>query len=296
MKMKQSAGSLLFFALLVGFAPTLMGQVSPGGTGIDNLIERFGQGDHDALESILARGNEAIPILLKQTKDVRPKTRAIALDLLSRIDINDYDRLNRAQVIRSMLDAISSSETSREVVEEALRSLNWLDPQQVTPELVNSLILQVHRGYGRAIPLLGRFGDATVRAVLEPYAERSGRVGESAREALAKLGDQRRLNEILSDLNSEGPKRSDTLRKLAYIKNRSTVRQIARLLYDNGIPALESGPRDVIMYLPYRYEAAAALQRIVDNPPTNKERTLQLTEEDIQAWKAWWEAHQREYP
>jgi hypothetical protein len=296
MKTKHSVGGLLSFALLLGLTHGLMGQESPRGTSIDNLAARFEQGDHDSLEQILTRGTEAIPVLLKRTKNAPPGTRAVALDLLSRIDINDYNRLNRAEVVRAMLDAISGSETSREVVEEALRSLDWLDPRQATPELTSSLIIQLHQGHVRAIPLLGRFGDATVRGVLEPYASRPGRVGESAREALAKLGDQRRLNEIMADLNSQGPKRSDTLRKLAYIKNPSTVRQIAQLLYDNQVPPAERGPRDVVIYFPYRYEAAAALQRIVDNPPVNKERTLQLTEQDIEAWKRWWEAHQQEYP
>ena len=286
---------LLSLACVILLRTDLAGQELKSRSSIDDLATRFERGEHDSLSEILARRNEVIPVLLLRAKHPRANVRAAALDLLDRIDLAFNPNLTMPEVIQVMFDAINGNERNDDVVEEALRSLERLNPPAPMPQLINALILQLQRGHERAIPLLGRVGDSTVRGILEPYASKSGRIGERAREALAKLGDERFLREILAQLELEGPRRSDAFRKLAYVRNKSTVRDVAGFLYHPGGPAPVVGSIDVVIYFPYRYEAAAALKQMIDHPPVSK-RTTQLNEQDIETWKHWWEAHQAEYP
>jgi hypothetical protein len=285
----------LLLIIFIGPKIALSAQATNRQFSIDDLASSYEAGDGGALDAILNRGNEAIPILLRRSRDVQANVREAALDLLSRIDLQDDALINRDDVIRALTDAISGSEPDDKVVAEALRSLNWIDPKKGTPELSAGLFRQLQRGHERAITILGRLGDPRVRDALEPYATVEGRIGDLARQAMAGLGDKVYLDEILADLNTRGLRRSQAIGKLAYVGDKSTVRSLALLLYDPGSPEPEFGSKDVVFYAPYRYEAAGALARIIDNPPVNK-RTLHLIEQDIVTWRAWWEAHQNEYP
>jgi hypothetical protein len=98
------------------------------------------------------------------------------------------------------------------------------------------------------------------------------------------------------ELDVEGPVRSKAFEKLAYIDSASTVRDIAQFLYDSSSPTSEIGPRDRVVYLPYSYMAAWALEQIVDTPPVTRKDVALFSEQDIEIWRAWWESHQHEYP
>ncbi len=262
---------------------------------VEQLLASFEQGDYSRLDDLLERKEEAVTTLRVRARHRQANVRVTALDLLGRIDLKDDGILNRDDVIDTMINTIDGSETNVDVLDEALRQLDRIDPKKASPRIVRALLLQLERGRARAIRVLGRLGDPTVRSVLERYVSQKRGVGELAQQALAKLGDERYLNEIIAELNVEGPVRSKAIEKLAYIASKSTVREIAKFLYDPRMPPSEIGPRDRVGYLPYQHTAAWALGQIVENPPVQKDLGL-LTEQDIEAWKAWWEAHQGEYP
>jgi len=263
---------------------------------IETLIQRLERGDYNRLDELLEREEEALPVLLKRARHPRGEVRVTALDLLARIDLKDDGVLNRDEVIRVMVEAIDGSEKDPSVVDEALNSLQKIDPRKVTPALVDALLTQLKNGRARAARVLGQVGDPSLIPRLTPFlASPDKAVIEVTRQALAKLGDQRFLAEILAELDVEGPVQAKAFEKLAYIGNPSTVRKIAQFLYAPGAPPSVIGPRDRVGYLPYSHMAAWALGQIVDNPPVKKDLGL-LTEQDIETWKAWWDAHQHEYP
>jgi HEAT repeat protein len=261
---------------------------------IKSLLSRFERGNDDGFEELLEREDEALPALLAQTRnrEASASVRVKALDLLTRIDLSDDGVLNRDELLQAMVQAIDGSESNVEVVNETLWSLDWMDPRKVTPQMTQALIFQLKQGHERAIRVLGRLEDPALIPVLEPYASEKGRVGDLARQALAKLGDEHYLAGILAELDTEGPRRSEAFEKLAYIGDESTIRVIAQFLYHPGTPASRSLD---VGYVPYRHTAAWTLGQIIENPPVKKDLG-HLSEQDIELWQAWWEAHQHEYP
>jgi hypothetical protein len=77
-----------------------------------------------------------------------------------------------------------------------------------------------------------------------------------------------------------------------YIKNKSSVSDIAPFLYESGAP---KSLADDVHTVPYRYFAGWALGEIIDNPPVKKPLGA-FSEQDTEIWQTWWEAHQHEYP
>lgn len=254
-------------------------------------LERSGEG----MEELLAMGDEITPLLLGRLEDQRPTARRTALDLFGRIDLHDDGVVNRDEVIDAMVRAIDRSEPSEVVIDTALRYLQRLDPGKATPSMMEALLTQLQHGQARAARVLGRVGDPSLRPVLEPYVTSPDKaVAELTRQALAKIGDQHYLAEILAELDAEdGRVRAEAFQKLAYIGNRATVQKIVRFLWDLGPPA-SADPH--VRFVSHRSLAAWALSQIVDNPPVKKDLAALYTEEDVQAWRAWWEAHQNEYP
>jgi hypothetical protein len=134
----------------------------------------------------------------------------------------------------------------------------------------------------------------------------------NARMALAKLGVKDYLDEILLELTDPPSSplykerevhpayrynpirlRGEAFRKLAYIKNPSTVRTIASFLPIISEPVTGTD----VMYDSYSEQAMQALAQIVDNPP---QVNLPVDSETLEArskiWQRWWEQNKDKYP
>jgi hypothetical protein len=125
----------------------------------------------------------------------------------------------------------------------------------------------------------------------------------------AKNGDRRVLDEIVTELVSprdsvaftaqtnhlaeqelEVAVRSKAFTRLAYIANRSTVREIASFLADTTHPPQK--PTD-LRYVSYAEMAADALTQMVTNAPPTTNFSAQ---DKIRAWQRWWEQNKDKYP
>ena len=135
----------------------------------------------------------------------------------------------------------------------------------------------------------------------------------NARMALAKLGVKEYLDEILVELTDPTSSplykereehrayrynpiqlRGEAFRKLAYIKNPSTVRTIASFLSVTFEPI---SPDSDVGYDSYADVAMRTLAGIVDNPP---QVNLPVDSETLEArskiWQQWWEQNKNKYP
>jgi hypothetical protein len=155
------------------------------------------------------------------------------------------------------------------------------------------------------------------RKDLIPAIERHAGDEPWARAALAKLGVRKYLDEIL--LEATGPTnhlvhgenakypvstpskhdrllvQMDAFKKLAYIKNRSTVKILAAFLYvvENPDDYHES---EVFFPLPSE-KAMEILPTIVDNPPIiNLPAISETHDARVKAWQQWWEKNKDKYP
>jgi hypothetical protein len=128
----------------------------------------------------------------------------------------------------------------------------------------------------------------------------------NARMALAKLGVQEYLDEIVSELTTTNsyaykaelhysPSNSDharlmtqyhALKELLYVNNPSTIKYIASLLYDPYNPN-KGNTSDVIWPVPAG-EAAETLHQMLGTGPSDTT--------DIAAWKNWWQQNKDKYP
>ncbi|MGD1019875.1 MAG: hypothetical protein ABSA12_11230 [Verrucomicrobiia bacterium] len=138
-------------------------------------------------------------------------------------------------------------------------------------------------------------------------------VAVNARMALAKLGMKDYLDEILLELTDPASSpvckereghpqygcypidlRNAAFHKLAYIKNRSTVRAIASFLSVTSEP--DSTGSDV-KYEPYAHLAMRTLAQIVDDPPQiNLPDDSENFDARSKIWQQWWEQNKDKYP
>lgn len=296
-KSNQAAGTLMQALTSFVEVPSnvSIGQ-EPDRAGIENLFLdlRDGEFDHDSLELFLSMRDKTIPILLSQLGNKRPIIRETALDLLGRIDFQDDGVLNQEEVVYAMQSTIDGWEASQVEVDTALRYLERIDPWMATPQMIEALFFQLENGAPRAALVLGRLGDPSLRQGLLPYLDSADKaVVELTKVALAKLGDQWYLAEILSQLDAEDVDlRSAGFQKLAYIGDTAAVPRIAEFLWD--FSPLQSRTPDMV-YTPYRFLAAAALAVLVDNPPVRAEIPELYTDEGIALWSSWWQTNQSQY-
>ncbi len=134
----------------------------------------------------------------------------------------------------------------------------------------------------------------------------------TAKKALAKLGVQKYLDEIVAELTTtnspafqneyklemEGgssPARATYIArrnirerafgKLAYVNDPSTIRTIAAFLYNTEDPNLDPGNGDAVYLTPAQL-AVETLRKMVKNPPQNN---------DITTWQQWWAQNKDKY-
>jgi hypothetical protein len=137
-------------------------------------------------------------------------------------------------------------------------------------------------------------------------------VAVNARMALAKLGVKDYLDEILLELTDplnspvckerEGhPQygcypidlRNAAFHKLAYVKNRSTVRAIASFLSVTNEPMSNGDVR----YDVYAVVAMKTLAQIADNPPQiNLPDVAEMFDARSKIWQQWWQQNKDKYP
>jgi hypothetical protein len=137
-------------------------------------------------------------------------------------------------------------------------------------------------------------------------------VAVNARMALAKLGVKNYLDEIVLELadplNSPVCKereghpqygcypidlRNAAFNKLAYIKNRSTVRVIASFLSVTNEPMSNGDVR----YDAYAHVAMKTLAQIADNPPQiNLPDVAETFDARSKIWQQWWQQNKDKYP
>jgi hypothetical protein len=140
-----------------------------------------------------------------------------------------------------------------------------------------------------------------------------------ARTALAKLGVKKCLDGIVTELTNNtvdapGPNgtppsavvkherrwaQMEALKKLAYIKDRSTVKVLASYLYakENPDDYVDYGGKDIVVFEPPSEAAVRILPQIVDNPPAiNLQGTNDTHDARVKIWQQWWEQNKDKYP
>jgi hypothetical protein len=183
-----------------------------------------------------------------------------------------------------------------------------------TPE---SLEQRINRGDVRAFMDAGDLGRKDLIPALEPYAG-----DESwARAALAKLGVKKYLDAILLEATGltnrvvyrEGEKytgssqdkyetlwvQMEAFKKLAYIKDRSTVKTLIAFLdiEENPEDYVQRGGKDIVRFERPSNAAMRILPQIVDNPPAiNLQGTNDTHEARVKLWQQWWEQNKAKYP
>ena len=187
-----------------------------------------------------------------------------------------------------------------------------------TEKSKTAMLEGVSRGEYSAMLEAGRSGDTNLiphlqaRIINEPNDPST----EAAKMALAKLGVKRYLDEIVTEVaptssalfaayqNGQpvGPSDPAVMRvanchtlanafkKLAYIRNRSTVKIVAAFLYNTE--SFYNAP-DVPPSWPSS-AASRALQQMVDNPPALP--AVHTGEEEVRIWQQWWEQNKDKYP
>jgi hypothetical protein len=142
----------------------------------------------------------------------------------------------------------------------------------------------------------------------------------TAKKALAKLGVKKYLDEILLELtdptNSPAGKeligppgfppkhvalvvQTRAFEKLAYVKDRSTVKVLTSFLYGKENPEdyVERGGFDMVVYQPPSEMAMRTLAQIVDNSPAvNLSGTNDTRDARVKIWQQWWEKNKDKYP
>ena len=168
---------------------------------------------------------------------------------------------------------------------------------------VKPLMERVESGDQKAILDLGLLGDKSVIPYLQEIIAQAshknfGGEASNAQMALAKLGEKKQLDEILSELYSDDPAiQDDAIKKLTYVGGKDSIRTLAKLLDDTkwrqmkGFDPNQRGPHGEIpqgrvLYPPRSLLAMKALAQIVPNPPASS--TIEPTEEDLPKWREWW--------
>lgn len=242
---------------------------------------------------IVSLGSSAIPALAPYVSNGQQEIRRFAIDCIGRIASRD----GRSQISEhDGVDLLSQALTDPDglVVKQAATHLKYLDPRMVNDELLNRLFVATKekRVYQAALRL-GEFGTSATAEKLLALGGSSDSVGVAVRMALARLGNHEITRDIVGELASvDKQRRDDAIKKLAYVRDRSTVSSVAAFLYFN-----EPGPTPGSDYYPLLtvQVAAEALGEMVANPPMKK-RAQEIHAVDIEEWRAWWKANKSKYP
>jgi HEAT repeat protein len=151
----------------------------------------------------------------------------------------------------------------------------------------------VKEGNYDAILAAGKSNDRTLIPYLKTLASKSGSkslensAAFKAHVALAELGDEEAIGEILAEVDASDPYMQDSaMKKLSYIKGQKAFAKLYSLLDDfaeRADPNVKSG----VVYFPRASMAVLFLSQMVENPPTAI--GVYGTRENVELWKAWFE-------
>jgi len=166
-------------------------------------------------------------------------------------------------------------------------------------------------GNNDAILELGKRGERETMPILQKIREKSknkafGSTSSCAQMALAKLGDNEAMDEILAELKSDEPMSQDNaIKKLTYVANNKAIEVLVGLL-ENDKPRKMKGydpnmrgpkgemPQGKILYEPINVLAMKALATIIPNLIILADNKLP-SQENIQKWREWWQANSNKY-
>lgn len=151
---------------------------------------------------------------------------------------------------------------------------------------------------------IGRTGDKSKIAQLRKLKEKKDKSlhGEavSAQMALARLGEKREMDEILTEANDTDPEvKLNAVKKLGYVGNTAAVNALALQLDDMKLRRKSSRGQDGVMrpgHVIFGAPALAAVKELSDivpeGPKFNKDNA---TEDDVKRWKEWWGKNKAKY-
>lgn len=123
----------------------------------------------------------------------------------------------------------------------------------------------------------------------------------SAQMALAKMGEEQEMNEIVAESRSDDPAvQSEAIEKLRYVANKRAIRELIDLLdhpakFRRNRSKGSSGKirEGHVIFGPPSHQAMEALGEVVPNPPEyNKDKP---TKGDIAKWKEWWKKNRQKF-
>ena len=185
-----------------------------------------------------------------------------------------------------------------------------------------SLEQRVGRGESEGFLQAANEGRKDLIPALEKYAQYPADERETirvrAKMALAKLGVKKYLGEILLEVTDPtnapvakawGPSFSskhialwvqmDAFNKLAYIKDRSTVKTLVAFLdaKENPEDYVERGGKDIVRFERPSNAAMRILPQIVDNPPNiDVPDGPDAHDAKVKVWQQWWQQNKDRYP
>lgn len=156
-----------------------------------------------------------------------------------------------------------------------------------------SILRLGERGESSDIPFL--------RNLLKEGDRSHGSASEAAQMALARLGVEAFVDEILDELKIDDPAvQMRVTQKLGYVGGKRSVKALAGLLGHDKISRKKlSRPKDskarprTHLFEPLSFSAVRALWKIVPNPPVPPR--ADPTAEDVKKWKEWWQKHKSGY-
>jgi hypothetical protein len=176
--------------------------------------------------------------------------------------------------------------------------------QDTAAPSMTQLLDAAERGDQEAILQLGTRGEADRAATVallnrirSSWANKNyGSPSACAQMALAKLGDNDAMSEILAELAGDEPGVQDNaIKKLTYVASPAAIEVLIGLLDDDKPRKMKewsgsSGekPQGKILYYPINVMAMEALAEIIPNPVVIPGQRTPPTKEHIQQWREWW--------
>jgi len=159
---------------------------------------------------------------------------------------------------------------------------------QVAPSsaTLREKIREIEKGERQAILDLGKMADRSAIPYLQRLRQNEdggqfGSISISAQMALAKLGDEKEMGQILSEANSDDPRLQErAVSKLAYVGGKEAIATLIGLLGIDKYRDQKGGepnrrgpngelPFERVIFEPLNLDAMKVLAQIVPNPPVD---------------------------
>lgn len=161
------------------------------------------------------------------------------------------------------------------------------------------LLGELKNGNPKAALELGRSGDISVIPTLKAYAElnepQNQGVAEAARLALAKLGERKYFEEVLSEFKQDVDvrKKAEAVKKLGYIGTKECIKDLAEYI-DTPLVIPPLGDSKTHISVPLKQIILETLGETVPNPPVKKKAGF-FNNEDVAKWKKWWQENKSKF-